>query len=226
MYADYNAYIPGDNVVGGTPCFYFIGGGFYPFSKHYKGDGYPVQDFFPVTPARVFHGLHFYSITNQQAGIPLHDASQTRAYGAFSPVNGYTLSNGDEDGVPWDCFLWHGSGYADMSGLAENVTFPYPTQAQVQLWGSAANPLDNVPGATIKWFVNVEQDYTNPDWVTAYASVTHTCFPAHVVKAQGATLYHYMPPRNDPAYIFDCWVNSGSNMTVGVVTPTRRVPCQ
>ena len=68
--------------------------------------------------------------------------------------------------------------------------------------------------------VTVAQDYTNPDFVTAFAVVTHTCFPAHVVKAQGAILYNYVPPRSDPAYIFDCLVNrSTANMTVGLATP-------
>jgi hypothetical protein len=221
----YNAYIPGDNVIGGSWCYWYNFGNYYPFQKHYKADGYPVGQYGPVTPARVFHTQFFYSVGANQASAVVHDASQTRAYGAFSPANGYTLSAADEDNVWWDCFLFHASGYGDTSGYYEQVTFPSSTQAQVHLWGTGTNPLETGPPyATIQWDATVSTDYSNPDWVTASAYIMHTCFPAHVLKAQEWTLYHWMPPSYDSNYIYSCLVYH-SNMINAVSFPTR-VPCQ
>ena len=98
--ASYNAYIPYDHISGTTVCYYHIAGDLYPFTKIYKGDGNSLEDLFPVTPARVFHTLFFQY--NQQQGVGLHDASQTRNYGAFSPWNANTLSDADEDGIRYD----------------------------------------------------------------------------------------------------------------------------
>jgi hypothetical protein len=218
--SSYNAYIPGDNIIGGSPCYYYIGGDLYPFAKHYKADGQPVQDFYPVAPARVMQ-MQFFQYDQSQG--TLRAASETRAYGAFSPANGSTLSFADEDGVPNDCYLFHGSGYGMTNGYNEQITFPQYRQAQAHLWGTAANPLD-YPIATIAWDVNVVQNYQDLNYVTAYANVTHTCFPAHVVQATNAILYHWTPPQNDPNYIFGCLVLHSGNIS-GVVTPTRRVPC-
>jgi hypothetical protein len=64
----YNAYIPGDNIVGGSPCYRWIGGMQWPFSMRYKADGYPVIDYYAVAPARAHHTQFFQNNANARAG--------------------------------------------------------------------------------------------------------------------------------------------------------------
>jgi hypothetical protein len=216
----YSAYIPGDHISGPTQCNYFIGGFDYPFTKIYKADGSPVIDYWPIQSARVYNSVSF---QNNQLVSVFPDVGQTRNYGAFSPANGSTLSNADEDQVAADCYLWNLSDYADKSNINADVTFPYSTQGQGHTYGTASNPLES-PIAKISWDVRTVVDYSNLDYVTAYANVTHTCFPAHVVQVNNKVVYHYMPPRSDVDYVFGCLVLQ-QGKTQGLVTPTVQVPC-
>jgi hypothetical protein len=227
--SSYNAYIPGDRVTAGSICYWNAWGNLWPFQKIYKGDREPVRDLYPVTPARVMHSQNFYVGANMGT---IRDASVSQSFGAFSPANGSDLSYADEDGSWYDCYLFHAEGKSTQDDYHEELTFPYRgvgygslNQTQVRMYGSAANPLD-VPFARIRWEVRVLTDsFVGSDYVTAYANVTHTGFPAHVVQSQNKILYHWRPPQNDNIYVFNALVFL-QNMTYGFVTPQQQVPCQ
>jgi hypothetical protein len=228
--SSYNAYIPGDHVIGGSWCNWYSFGNLFPFVKVYKADGSPVRQDYAVSPARVHHIQHY---KHQNPYNPIHDASETRAYGAYSPFTG-NLSFYDEDNRWFDCYLFHASGYGDTTDYHEQVTFPYSgsgygqmSQAQVRLYGTAFNPLDFDP-AKIRWDINVVTNYWRGySYVTSYANVSHTCFPGHVVMSQNRILYHYTPPRYDWGYVSSCLVfpNSSTNMIVGLIAAQQQVPC-
>ena len=42
---------------------------------------------------------------------------------------------------------------------------------------------------------------------------TTTCYPAHIVKVNEVEVYHWIPNRNDIAYIGGCLIVSGSPIT-------------
>jgi hypothetical protein len=218
------AYIPGDNIVGGTPCYWTP----YPgapygtwFSQRYKADGNPVTEW-GVTPARVMH-MQFMQYGYQQGDVKA--ASETRAYGYGSPANGSTISYADEDGRWYDCFLFQASDIGSTINYMNTTNHPFPGQAQSRVWGSGSNPLEST-AARITWDVNAIFNYQNLDYVTAYANITHSCFPAHVVNTNNKTLYHYRPPSYDQSYIFSCLVLQ-QGQTQGLVWgyPGVQVPC-
>src|SRR5262245_16524002 len=224
----YHAYIPGDNIKGGTPCWWSYYGAQVPYMKTYKADGWPVQDYWPIASARVHHGVSYYH--NNVIFAPTHAASETRAYGKDSPWNGYTLSSNDEDIRRWDCYLWDDSAFEGTQDYHELIYFSgfgaYAEmgQAQINMYGSAANPLENSL-ARIKWDVNVVTSYWKGyDYTVAYANVSHTCFPAAAIQANGKLLYHYVPPRTDYSYVFQCLaVQSG--MISGLIAGQQQIPC-
>jgi hypothetical protein len=152
-------------------------------------------------------------------------ASETRSYGAFSPANGSTLSYADEDGRWYDCFLFNASGYGSTANYQSSISFPFAGQTQSRVYGTGSNPLEP-PTAVISWDVHAVFNYQNLDYVNAYANITHSCFPAHVVKTNGKTLYHYTPPSYDTSYIFSCLVLQ-QNKIQGLVWgyPGVQIPC-
>lgn len=219
----YSAYIPGNNVQGGSPCYRWIGSLYYPFTMRYHADGYPVMDYWPVAEFRASALQRYY---DSQNGGAYASTGETRGYGMYSPANGYSLSYADEDGVYYDCYLFHGNAWASTNDIHADLTMPYYKQAQTHFYGSVGNPMD-LPIAPVRFDVRAVTDYQNIDYVTAYTGWgTHTCFPAHVVKATGnSTLYHWMPPQTDPNYIFAC-LALNANQVQAYPSAVRRVPCQ
>lgn len=162
----------------------------------------------------------------------------TRNYGYGSPANGpdanldshplgdlyQGLYSGlDEDNVGGDCSKWNAAGHAATTNMQTySVSYPYATQAQVHLSGSAANPLE--PGPAIVWNMNVVVDDSNPASPTAYVNYSHTCYPAHIIKVNGAIVYTYLPSGNSEFYLAACLFQApGHGLVTGV---SATVPVQ
>jgi len=159
----------------------------------------------------------------QQSSGFFPGTGQTRNYGAYSPKNGSTLSSLDEDGIANDCYLWNASGQAPTTGIAYDVSYPYPHQGQVHFDGSASNPLES-SWAAIQWDMRTVVDATNPSAPTAIVNYNHTCYPSHQIKVNGQVVYLYTPPSNDLAYITACLVLNGNNKIIGQQTTPTQVP--
>lgn len=208
----YASYIPVDNIHGPTPCFLSLPTGTVPFLKLYKGDAFrgtfrTSQSIFVVPDKQVYDNF-------------LPNAGPTRNYGAGSPVNGFfanldstpatsDIYNGpyngaDEDNVQFDCLLWNDRGKADLGPMQGNsVSFPTGTQAQVNLNGLGQDPLEFKIGG-IKWNATVTIDDSNRGQPTASVNITHTCYPAHIVKVNGGPVYCYQPAFNTTVYLVSC----------------------
>jgi hypothetical protein len=210
----YNAYIPWDHISGPTPC--YTGA-----SVIYKGDPNAIiPGDYPIQSARVYNVVNFRSGVILQA---INDVGQTRNYGYGSPLNGSTLSAGDEDGIARDCWLWNDSGYASTDDFHQDVSFPYPTQGQAHNYGTASNPLESSL-AKIAWDMRTVIDYSNLDNVTGIVNYNHTCFPAHIIKVNDHTIYSWTPPRNDTDYITGCLLFQQGKI-IGQQTQAQQVSC-
>jgi hypothetical protein len=187
----YNAYIPVDHVQGALTCSYSTNS-FVPLT--YIGDG-NRGTFRTAEQIRIVPDL-------QQSSGFFQDTGQSRSYGWASPFNGSTLSDLDEDGVPLDCYLWNDAAKATPA-FSHDESYPSAHQAQAHYAGSASNPLETSQ-ATITWDLHTVLDTTNPQSPTGYVNYNHTCYPAHQIKVNGALIYLYTPPRNDPDYLTGC----------------------
>ncbi len=225
----YASYIPVDNIHGPTPCFFNLpANGPVPVFKLYKGDAnrgtYRTTQSIFVVADKQFNDNFF------------ANAGPTRNYGFGSPINGSTLSsapassdiyNGpytgdDEDNLQFDCLKWNDRGKADLSTMqGHSVTFPAGNQAQVNLNGLGQDPLEPKIGG-IKWNATVTLNDSNQNQPTAQVNITHTCYPAHIVKVNGTTIYSYQPPINNTAYLLSCLTvlpqTNASSSTVNVPT--------
>jgi hypothetical protein len=209
----YAAYIPVDHVPGPTACPFY---GIVPTrwtQKLYLGDAYrgsyrTTQSLFVIPDIQTNN--NFFSQTGA-----------TRNYGYGSPSNNGLISSylidadpydgryggSDEDGVRNDCYLWNDKDHADTGSMsAYGISFPTGTQAQVNFYGSAPNPLEPslFGNISIKWNMTVIIDDSSPNQPTAYVTYTHTCYPAHIVKVNGVVVYERRPNQNDPDYLSKC----------------------
>jgi hypothetical protein len=226
----YASYIPVDNIHGPTPCAYTPLFGDQLLIPHlYKGDAnrgtYRTTQSIFVVPDKQFSDNFF------------PNAGPTRNYGLGSPINGSVLSsspttsdiyNGpytgaDEDNVQFDCITWNDRGKADLSTMqGHTVTFPTSNQAQVNLTGLGQDPLEPKVGG-IKWNATVTLNDTNSSQPTASVTITHTCYPAHIVKVNGTTVYSYQPGLNNTLYLLSCltFVPQNTVSTGAVVVPSH-----
>ena len=95
----------------------------------------------------------------QTAGLLFANTGITRQYGAHTPLNGSTIVNsappqGDDDGIPSDCYLWNFTAQASPSGFLETTTFPASHQGQVTFQGDSGMPI-NPPNPPIHWNLTV-----------------------------------------------------------------------
>jgi len=150
-------------------------------------------------------------------------AGETRNYGAYSPVNGYSLSSQDEDFISDDCTLWNKSAYADPFAWSYAFSTPYAGQAQVRLFGQAQNPLESASGS-ITWDMNTQVNTSNLLNITARVNYYHTAYPAHTILIQNFVVYNYTPPSNDPVFIFISLVLQ-ANKVIGSQSFDTQVPC-
>jgi len=128
----YAGYIPVDHIDGPNPCPYKE-----PYNEIpliYRGDAnrgtYRVGEQITIAP----------NIAQASGFFP--STGLTKNYDALnSPVNGATLSAGDEDGVEYDCYLWNETGQADPSQFTVDETYPYNNEGQVHFSGAASDPL-------------------------------------------------------------------------------------
>lgn len=226
----YASYIPVDNIYGPTPCFFNpVFGDPIAIPHLYKGDAnrgtYRTTQSIFVVPDKKFSDNFF------------PNAGPTRNYGLGSPVNGSVLSsspttsdiyNGpytgaDEDNTQFDCSKWNDRGKADLSTMqGHTVTYPTNNQAQVNLTGLGQDPLEPKFGG-IKWNATVTLNDVNASQPTATVSITHTCYPAHIVKVNGTTVYSYQPGVNTTTYLLSCLTFLPQNtVTTGAVpVPTH-----
>ncbi len=216
----YISYIPRDNILGPTGCFY----GLLPVpNKVYNGNPGAVV---PPWPFQSWKTSSFYTfmITNGFRGPFRKDVLQTSNYGYGSPANGGTLSAADEDGVGGDCNLWNASGFSDNSSWQYSLSIPSSTKGEVRYWGSGDNPLEFVP-APITWDMKTEVDISNLDYVTAKViNIDHTCYPAHAISVNNYVIYNWIPPRDDPAYVASCLLFGFGKIT-GQQAWSTHVPC-
>ena len=72
----------------------------------------------------------------------------------------------------------------------------------------------HVGGDLIQWNMAVNINDSNPQSPTAtvqYAS--HVCYPAHIVKVNGATVYEHQPNANTTTFLFGCLTSIIGNIT-------------
>jgi hypothetical protein len=142
----------------------------------------------------------------------------TRNYSSFnSPVNGSVLSSvplgdiwnapysgADEDNIPDDCSFWNDKGEADNSTMRGVGMLPISgTLTSVNLYGSGQDPLEPKIGG-IKWNMTISIDESNPNSPRVSVSGTHTCYPEHLIKVNGVTVYDVPPLFNNTVYLLGC----------------------
>jgi hypothetical protein len=208
----HSSYIPVDNIHGPTPCYFYPGVTSEPFAYFpvYKGDAnrgtYRTTQAIFVVPDKQYYGNFF------------PNTGATRNYGFGSPANGSTLSsyptssdiyNGpyagaDEDNAPDDCHFWNRKGQGDVTNMqSHSVTFPGSNKAVVTLSGKGQDPLEPKFGG-IQWNATITLDSTDPNNPTAQVSISHTCYPAHIIKVNGVTLLDDQPTFNNVFYLIGC----------------------
>lgn len=222
--------------LGSDPCYYSSNPP-GPVTKIYKGDGHAdIGNGWPIQSARTYQDFFFQGSFNNGVNPPgpypatrsqlINSVGQIRNYGAFSPVNGSTLSQADEDNVPNDCYLWNQADYTDMSGMFGDLTVTGSTSesGNAHFDGTASNPLENSTAKTA-WDMRVTMDGSNPNnALVTTVNYNHTCFPAHLVKVNEWTVYHYEPSTSDATYVFGCLVLQQGKI-IGQSQPNERVPC-
>jgi len=205
----YASYIPVDNIPGPTPCYTEDSGIPARTLLRYKGDANrgtyrTTQAIFVVPDKQVSN--NFFANTGA-----------TRNYGAGSPANGSTLDSNaatpdiydgpytgaDEDNTPYDCRLWNEKGQADTAQMQSHSVSFSGHQAVVTLSGLGQDPLEPKLGG-IKWNASISLDETNPSAPTAQFSITHTCYPAHIIKVNGVTIKDIPPRYNNTFYLIGC----------------------
>lgn len=208
----YSSYIPVDNIIGPSQCYFYPGGTPQqplPYHLVYKGDAfrgtYRTTEAIFVVPDKQYYG-NFFS-----------NAGPTRNYGVGSPVNGNTLSSyptspdiydgpyagADEDSNRNDCHFWNDRGKDSVTNMDYHVIFIGSHQAQIGFSGLGQNPLEPQFGG-ITWNANITLNTADPSNPTADVSITHTCYPAHIVKVNGKPVYEYIPGPNNTFYVLGC----------------------
>jgi len=212
----YASYIPVDHVRGPRPCLVTatgLGGEQEAEVRGwllYKGDANrstyrTTQSLLLIPDVGVMDGWY------ARAGA-------TRNYSTYnSPANGSTLSTestgdpwiapyigADEDNVQYDCSHWNDKGEADNSTF-QNHTF---SQASgLNIFGYGGNPLEQL-GDYIRWNATFKFNDTDPSNPMLTLSVTHSCYPAHIIKINGKTVYEWQPPNNSFPYIASCLLST------------------
>jgi hypothetical protein len=64
-------------------------------------------------------------------------------------------------------------------------------------------------GDLIQWNVKTTINDSSPQSPTAQVTVTHTCYPAHIVQVNGKTVYSYTPPSNSIVFAGPCLYGVG-----------------
>jgi hypothetical protein len=229
----YASYIPVDNIHGPWPCFLSVGVGLpIPILRLYEGDAnrgtYRTQQAIFVVPDKQYDDNFF------------ANTGPTRNYGYGSPANGSTLSsyptspdiyNGpyagaDEDNVQYDCYFWNDKGQATTATMQNrNVTFPDSHHAVITLSGLGQNPLEFQLGG-IQWNATITLDTTDPNNPTAQATISHTCYPAHIITVNGKNLLDDQPTYNNAAYLLGCLLQlpgfpQKTTTTSAIVVPNK-----
>lgn len=211
----YSTYIPVDHIAGPTPCYVYPGNGQEPFPYwplYYKGDANrgtyrTTQAIFVVPDKQVDNNFYV-------------DAGATRNYSRGSPANGPNANlssvpaspniydgpyvGADEDNKQYDCLLWNDRGKANLTTMqTHSVSFPGGHQAVVTLSGLGQDPLEPQLGG-IKWNGTITLDTTDPNNPTAQAAISHTCYPAHIVKVNGVTIIDDNKVTNTTGNLFKC----------------------
>ena len=231
----YSSYIPVDHVGAVTPCLFQLGTNVIALGgKVYKGDAfqrtYRTTESLLVVPAAQMYGNLFarggptrnYQTPSSPANGSGANLSSTLTTPTADPWTDSYMGL-DEDQTPLDCHRWNLKGEIPNSTmLGVGVAFGNPI-TQVNLFGQGSNPLE--PSlAAIKWNLTVSLDTTDPNNPKAWVSGgTTTCYPAHVVKVNGITVYSALPPQNNIIYIGGCLIGSGSPVSPSTpaVVPAR-----
>lgn len=105
-----------------------------------------------------------------------------------------TIDANDEDGVPGDCHLFHGSAAPVLRGMQITSFWTGPQQVQVELRGNAG--MGAAPGVSrlcdISWNVILEIDASaNPTTVKVRGQ--HDGFPAYDVYVNNLEIYTFWP---------------------------------
>jgi hypothetical protein len=126
----------------------------------------------------------------------------------------------DEDNTQFDCHFWNDRGKADVATMQGHSISFSGNQAVVTLSGSGQDPLEPKIGS-IDWNATITLDSTDPSHPTAQVSITHTCYPAHIVKVNGVTLVDDQPRYNNTAYLAFCLLDptglSNTTTTTGAI---------
>jgi hypothetical protein len=225
-----------DHIQGPSPCFAGVFGRFFP--KIYIGDAFrgtfrSTQSVVVIPDARANYNFYY-------------ETGSTRNYGALSPANGTnanlssnpppppasiysgTYTGADEDNIQYDCVRWNDRGHGDTSqmNVLPPVSFPSATQAQVELVGATANPLEPPAGDTIAWDMRVVIDDSNPSAPTAIVNYNHTCYPAHIVKVNDRKVYEFIPQYNGLDTIAPCLYRVPGTKIIGQQATPTVVPTQ
>lgn len=229
----YASYIPVDHINGPTPC-YFSVGAVEPvqYPVIYKGDAnrgsYRTTQSILVVPDKQFSN-NFFANTgatrNYGFGSPAGGANSTLSSDPASPdiYNG-PYTGADEDGNADDCFKWNARGHASTADMqTHGVTFPRSNQAVVTLSGNSSNPLEPQIGS-IDWNATITLDTTDPSHPTAQVSITHTCYPAHIVKVNGVIVVDDKPRFNNLAWVSTCLLDPTGLSNTTTSTGTIAIP--
>jgi hypothetical protein len=212
----YSSYIPVDHVFGPPTDRCLFNGTLY--NLIYAGDA--NRGTYRTTEAvRIIPDL-------QQSSGEFRDTGKTRNYGAGSPIHppnltlGVAPPNGDDDSIGNDCHWWNAEDQADSSSFLLEKDYPAIHQGHVRFKGAAANPL--VISPEIDWEFDIVVDAANPSYTTARLTWKHDCYPAHVVKINGKTVYSYVPDVHDWTFITQCL--SGVGQVIDSVGPIAVPP--
>lgn len=218
MSIQYSSFIPVDHLSGPTSCHIpntFSYGG----TLIYKGDAYRGT-YRTTESVLVVAGSPSYSNLFARAG-------PTRNYQyPSSPRFGGNLSSNptgdlwndpysgaDEDQTALDCYLWNNKGeYTQdtMRGINVSVT---GTNTNVRFTGFGRDPLEPQVGG-INWDLTVTIDTSDAANPKAYVSGgSQSCYPEHIIKVNGVTIYDARPLFNNVAYLTVCLLGPAVSAT-------------
>ena len=152
-----------------------------------------------------------------------------------SPVAGYShnlsstptgdlwidpYTGADEDEKQYDCNLWNDKSEADKKAM-NGIAYAYDSMintAYLRFYGFGKDPLEPQPPTVgIAWSLITSIVLSKANSTAQVTSGTHTCYPAHILKVNGVTIYDVQPSFNDIVRAGSCLASPSLPITPSLI---------
>lgn len=182
------------NNVGPDPL--ADGGACLPSGLYFAGDDRYFQQ---VT--QKYRAAQVINANGQYSGsIGVTKTFATNALDQQGNIGILALADINQPGSEGDCFLWHRSKTADVSGLSGSRN---SSTGMVTLQGSIGNPLQTL-SPNVDWSITIEFYFSNPQNVKARATGIHDFFPAYEIYVGNTLIHHHEPSGQSIFHIGNC----------------------